>query len=59
MLFDRRSDTSDALWNTGLAVAVWVSAGISGGHVNPAVRHTTAPVQSIPDLDSRDARLVT
>lgn len=24
--------------NTGLAMAVWISGGISGGHVNPAVR---------------------
>jgi aquaglyceroporin related protein len=26
-------------WAVGTALGVWVSGGISGGHINPAVSH--------------------
>ena len=28
-------------WAVGTALGVWVSGGISGGHINPAVRHSS------------------
>jgi len=35
-------------WAIGLAMGVWVSAGISGGHVNPAVTLAFASVRGFP-----------
>ncbi|KAF9260666.1 putative aquaporin 4 [Marasmius fiardii PR-910] len=35
-------------WAVGLALAVWVSAGISGGHVNPAVTLSLAIFRGFP-----------
>ncbi|CAA7268800.1 unnamed protein product [Cyclocybe aegerita] len=35
-------------WAIGLALAVWVSAGISGGHVNPAVTLALATQRGFP-----------
>jgi len=28
------------LWHLGLAMGAWVSGGISGGHLNPAVSYS-------------------
>jgi aquaglyceroporin related protein len=35
-------------WAIGLALGVWASAGISGGHVNPAVTLAMASVRGFP-----------
>ncbi|KAG6908265.1 hypothetical protein DXG01_005530 [Tephrocybe rancida] len=33
-------------WGAGIALGVWVSGGISGGHINPAVGPSSLPAQS-------------
>ncbi|KAL0579421.1 hypothetical protein V5O48_002592 [Marasmius crinis-equi] len=35
-------------WAVGLAIGVWVSAGISGGHINPAVTLSLAIFRGFP-----------
>ncbi|THU91320.1 aquaporin-like protein [Dendrothele bispora CBS 962.96] len=35
-------------WAVGLSLAVWISAGISGGHVNPAVTLSLAIFRGFP-----------
>ncbi|KAE9395432.1 putative aquaporin 4 [Gymnopus androsaceus JB14] len=35
-------------WAAGIALAVWVSAGISGGHINPAVTLSLAVFRGFP-----------
>ncbi|KAF8902592.1 aquaporin-like protein [Gymnopilus junonius] len=35
-------------WGIGLAMAVWISAGISGGHVNPAITLALATWRGFP-----------
>lgn len=35
-------------WATGLALAVWISGGVSGGHVNPAVTLSLAVFRRFP-----------
>ncbi|KAF8627440.1 hypothetical protein AX17_006254 [Amanita inopinata Kibby_2008] len=35
-------------WGTGAALAVWVSGGISGGHINPAVTLAMATFRGFP-----------
>lgn len=39
-------------WAAGIALGVWVSGGISGGHINPAVGLCISkPVKNLKPLD--------
>ncbi|KIJ47799.1 hypothetical protein M422DRAFT_45555 [Sphaerobolus stellatus SS14] len=35
-------------WGVGIALGVWISGGISGGHINPAVTLTMATLRRFP-----------
>jgi aquaglyceroporin related protein len=40
-------------WAVGVAMGVWVSLGISGGHINPAVRIMDPRYKGLPEAGHR------